>query len=1206
MITERILDVEKELQRYLDSENHQGAEAYLDGILHETGLPAAVRGRVHHLRGRAFYHRQEWKRAETDFHAALELATDDWFSLFYLGRIAEETGQGATALAIYARCLAEQPSVSHLSDFMIGLLGKHPTGIRSIDAKPLPRPENLRSNTPLVSIFVLCYNKVEYTARCLRALIQNTQEMRYEVILVDNASSDDTPALLESYSRRMTYVRTPKNLGFVGGNNEAANHARGEYVVFLNNDTEPKAGWLTELYQTFVRDPGVGAAGSMLIYPDGRLQEAGGAIFNDATGWNYGKGGVPNSHLYSFSREVDYCSGASLMVRRDLFEKLGRFDERFAPAYFEDTDLCFGIRKLGYKVMYCPMSQVVHYEGITAGTDLNSGFKRFQVINTPKFQEKWASELGRQYPPDQAKAHFFSNRSKGKRVLIIDDLPPLPDRAAGSLRMYHTVRQMLGLGYQITYVHLTGARLDEAARKHMFEFMRQGVEFIWFEYELWWADREKESVKPRLEALVKYLELKNRAPEMIYICFWHIAGYFIDQIRKAAPDVPVIVDSMDLHFLREQRQAEVTKDPALRKKAEQTKVRELEVYRKADAVTTVTLDDRAALRKEIPDKAVLIMTDVHDPVSYRVDFERRKDLVYVGNFNHTPNEDAVLWFVKDIFPLVRREIPEIRFLIVGNNPTEKVKKLASDSIVVTGWVPEMKPFLDQCRVEVVPLRYGAGNKGKVGEALAHGLPIVTTAIGAEGMNILPDVHAYVADDPEEFARKTIQLYRDGTAWRQFSDEGKRLIGSQYSSSMMRKRAEFLASFRTRREFISRRATTHGTPPRVSIVIPVFNQWEYTRQCLESIRQNTPVNHEVIVVDNASTDATPRSLRDYPEVRIITNPQNVGFPGAVNQGLRAALGEHLLILNNDTVVTAGWLDRLIAVAESDPSIGIVGPVSNSVSGIQLDRGASYADIPAMHAYAAGKAAEREGKTLAFPRVAFLCTLVKRNVLDAIGGLDERFAPGNFEDDDFCLRAQLAGFKTVVAHDVFIHHFGSMSFKATGNQAYGDCLAENQRRFEAKWGSNPDGIWLKEAKFRRRNPRIPNDRDDFVRHFERARILLEEQDIAPAYAELLPAVESFHLSAREGMTVEYPDVLTLAGAVAVMQGDLGRARELYEEELRLTPTSARPCLGLARVFRGAGVMDAASTMVDAAKHLAPDDPAIAAEEAALQEAMVAAEE
>ncbi|MDW7710828.1 MAG: glycosyltransferase family 2 protein [Deferrisomatales bacterium] len=245
-----------------------------------------------------------------------------------------------------------------------------------------------------VSVVIPVFNKSIHTFTCLKSLLQDTAGVAYEVIVVDNASTDDTPWMLAAIEN-ITVIVNQENLGFVDACNLGASRARGAYLHFLNNDTIVTPGWLAALVDVLTADPSVGAAGSKLLYPNLRLAEAGGMVGPGARAVNIGKFERAGKPQYNRLRQVDYCSGASLMVRRDLFERIGGFDRRFAPAYWEDTDLCFALRKLGFHVLYQPASVVVHFEGVSAGRRTSSGMKRFQVINRQKFLEKWADELER-------------------------------------------------------------------------------------------------------------------------------------------------------------------------------------------------------------------------------------------------------------------------------------------------------------------------------------------------------------------------------------------------------------------------------------------------------------------------------------------------------------------------------------------------------------------------------------------------------------------------------------------------------------------------------------------------------------------------------------------------------------------------------------------------------------------------------------------
>ncbi|HKX57644.1 MAG TPA: glycosyltransferase, partial [Xanthomonadales bacterium] len=261
---------------------------------------------------------------------------------------------------------------------------------------PTPPASLPHSAQPLVSIIIPVFNKWAYTAACLRSLASSNNLPALEVILLDDHSRDETAELAQQVNG-LRYLRNSKNLGFVGSCNRGLEVARGEYTVLLNNDTQVLDGWLDALLETFEKFPDTGLAGAQLLYPDGSLQEAGGIIFNDGSGWNYGKHDDADKPEYHCVREVDYCSGACIMLRTAVFRELNGFDARYAPAYYEDTDLAFRVREAGLKVRYQPAARIIHFEGITSGTDLNSGAKRYQQVNRGKFLQRWEAVL-KDYP----------------------------------------------------------------------------------------------------------------------------------------------------------------------------------------------------------------------------------------------------------------------------------------------------------------------------------------------------------------------------------------------------------------------------------------------------------------------------------------------------------------------------------------------------------------------------------------------------------------------------------------------------------------------------------------------------------------------------------------------------------------------------------------------------------------------------------------
>ena len=255
--------------------------------------------------------------------------------------------------------------------------------------------------SPAVSIIIPCHNGVRLTQSCLEAVEATLPaSLNSEIIVVDDASTDGTRAMLGRWAKRnnrIRVLRNSRNLGFVRSCNRAARAARGEMLVLLNNDTQPAQGWLTALLRTFDDHPDAGAVGGKLVFPDGTLQEAGSLVFRDGSAANFGRGDRnPDHPLFNHVRQVDYCSAALLATPRRLFLDLKGFDSRYIPAYYEDTDYCFKLRDNGYRVYYQPAARVIHREGASCGTDLTQGVKRHQILNREKFKNRWKTALERQ------------------------------------------------------------------------------------------------------------------------------------------------------------------------------------------------------------------------------------------------------------------------------------------------------------------------------------------------------------------------------------------------------------------------------------------------------------------------------------------------------------------------------------------------------------------------------------------------------------------------------------------------------------------------------------------------------------------------------------------------------------------------------------------------------------------------------------------
>ncbi len=619
--------------------------------------------------------------------------------------------------------------------------------------------------SPLVSAVIAVHNQIGFTLQCLHSLATGHGDIDLEVIVVDDGSSDATAEVLASVPN-LRVVRHDSAKGFIDAANSGAAAARGEYLLFLNNDTVVPTGSIDGLLATFKEFPDAGAVGAKLLFGDGSLQEAGAIVWRDGSAWNFGRHQNPAEPQYNYARRVDYCSASCLMIGRRLFLEIGSFDRHFRPMYYEDTDLAFRVREAGKEVYYQPTAEVFHFEGATAGTDVASGMKSWQVDNQHKLVDRWRKQLA-SLPASGHQPNVSKDRGVTKRALIIDHRLPAPDQDAGSVRMYQITRIFRELGFKVTFIPHNLQKTEPYCRN----LQAEGVEVL---------------CAPFLTSIREHLEGSGELYDVVLLSRVNVAHDLLQAVRTSCPEALAVFDTVDLHYLRMTREAEHWDDPKIHKQARLIKYLELAVATRADSTLVVSKAERDLLLKEDANLQVDLLPLIHSPVDRVIPFSNRKNFYFIGGFEHPPNVDAVFWLVGEILPLIRKEIPAIHLFIVGSKVPPSIQQLASQHVTVTGYVEDLTPFLDGCRLSVAPIRFGAGIKGKVTQSLAHGVPCVLTSIAAEGIGLTNGKTAVIADTKEDLARGVVRVYQDEKLWTQLSAAGRDTIRKSFSVEAARR------------------------------------------------------------------------------------------------------------------------------------------------------------------------------------------------------------------------------------------------------------------------------------------------------------------------------------------------------------------------------------------------------------------------------------
>lgn len=615
------------------------------------------------------------------------------------------------------------------------------------------------STTPTVSVVIPSLDHADDVIRCLESIAELHEETPFEILLIDDGSTAESAALF-ALPRGITVMRNEPNRGFAQSCTRGIEASPAPAVMLLNNDTEVLAGWL-DAPTALLLDPNrhVGAVGTMVLARDLRLQDAGCQLVGEGWPVQVGRWENPLDATFNIVRPIAYGSGCSLLVNRTAFEAVGGFDPQFEPAFFEETDLCRMMERAGFDILYEPAAVIIHREGSTLGSAGSAAREALFERQAARYLAKWAG-VPTDLPPRGTEPFdlVFATAFTGRCVLVVDHRLPEPTRDSGSFRMQQMLLELLRQGYQPVLLSAFSFVRPSSAQ----QLSRQGIGVLTTHLD-----------DPRLDLI-----LDRVLPEIEFAIASrpHVALKALPVIRRLYPGVPIVFDSVDSHTLRAERHHALEPTEASAREVSAARLAERAILEQADVAIALSLEDQATLAglSDHPPPFVLV-GNIHPAEEPPAGLSGRSGLLFVGGYEHPPNVDGAMWFISEVLPLIEAEYSHVPVILAGSNPPPEIRALAGGSISVPGWLEDLGPLYDTARVTIAPLRFGAGVKGKVGEALARGIPMVATSVGAEGMGLADGIDIDVADDPTHFAAAVVRLLQDDDHWHQLSQSGRAAI-----------------------------------------------------------------------------------------------------------------------------------------------------------------------------------------------------------------------------------------------------------------------------------------------------------------------------------------------------------------------------------------------------------------------------------------------
>jgi len=646
--------------------------------------------------------------------------------------------------------------------------------------------------------------------------------------------------------------------------------------------------------------------------------------------------------------------------------------------------------------------------------------------------------------------HVGEELPPAARILVMDYRIPMSDISAGERATAGILADLRKIGYEVVFIPK-----DMLSRPEYEEPLRQlGVEVI--------------TRDDRYPSAAHYLGLHGHSFASFYLIRDDVAESVIDIIRTVAPFSKIIFHAPDLAFLRVSREAAITGTVELRERAQSTQTKELAIMHRVDHVAIMSPAELPILRKHLPKAPISVFPVLYASVTENPKpFDYRNDIFFLGGFGHPPNIDAVSWFVKEIWPQINAKLPSAKFHIIGSGAPEEIVRLGSQpGVVLDGFVKDLVPLMNSMRLGVAPIRYGAGIKGKVAMTLGAGIPCICTSIAAEGMGIEHGVHTLIADEPSAYADAVVRAYTEQDLWEALSSQGRVLVSEHFGEDA---NCASLVALLNQAKVLPLDVYTgycqalqpgpvpcpaEGQSVDVSIIIPVYNQWQYTQACISSVVntcRGEPIKYEIILADDGSSDETIHANEHFPGIRVIKTPINLGFLRNCNNAAKQAKGKYLLLLNNDTLVLPGWLPALYWLMEQDESIGITGSkLLYPDETLQEAGGLIWNDASAANC---GRGLHRYSLSYNYHRevdyVSGASVLIRKTFWEAVGGFDERYQNAYCEDSDLAMTARAQGLRVIYQPASEVIHFEHQSYNDDRKDDLHPIQRENIARLKEKW-------------------------------------------------------------------------------------------------------------------------------------------------------------